>query len=82
MRDDENNTLKRIKQQTIALCTRHGKQYDGKSYWTWVLYLGNTPVERSSSSYRGSFLSKSCSLSCGANYVQLDPANYHVYSHY
>ena len=24
MRDDENNTLKRIKQQTIALCTRHG----------------------------------------------------------
>ena len=34
MRDDANNTLKRIKQQTIALCTRHGKQYDGKSYWT------------------------------------------------
>ena len=34
MRDDENNTLKRIKQQTIALCTRHGRQYDGKSYWT------------------------------------------------
>ena len=34
MRDDGNNTLKRIKQQTIALCTRHGKQYDGKSYWT------------------------------------------------
>lgn len=34
MRYDENNTLKRIKQQTIALCTRHGKQYDGKPYWT------------------------------------------------
>ena len=34
MRDDANNTLKRIKQQTSALCTRHGKQYDGKSYWT------------------------------------------------
>ena len=34
MRDDANNTLKRIRQQTIALFTRHGKQYDGKSYWT------------------------------------------------
>ena len=34
MRDDENNALKRIKQQTIALCTRHGKQYYGKTYWT------------------------------------------------
>ena len=34
MRDVENNALKRIKQQTIALCTRHGKQYNGKTYWT------------------------------------------------
>lgn len=34
MRGDENNALKRIKRQTIALCTRHGKPYDGKSYWT------------------------------------------------
>ena len=34
MWDNANNTLKRIKQLTIALCTRHGKQYDGKSYWT------------------------------------------------
>ena len=49
MRDDANNTLKRIKQQTIALCTRHGKQYDGKSYWTkrhlaWLdaMDFGNT----------------------------------------
>lgn len=38
MRDDEVAALKRIKQQTIAFCTRHGKQYDGKSYWTkWHL---------------------------------------------
>jgi len=34
MRDDEKLTLKRIKQQILALCTRHGKQFDGKSYWT------------------------------------------------
>lgn len=34
MRDDEKQTLKRIKQQLLAFCTRHGKQFDGKSYWT------------------------------------------------
>ena len=34
MRDDAVTTLKRIKQQTIAFCVRHGKQYDGRSYWT------------------------------------------------
>lgn len=34
MRDDEVATLKRIKQQIIAFCTRHGKQFEGRSYWT------------------------------------------------
>lgn len=48
MRDDANNALKTIKQQVIAYCTRHGKLFDGKSYWTkrhldWLhkLDLGN-----------------------------------------
>lgn len=34
MRDDISANLKRIKQQIIALTTRNGKYYDGKSYWT------------------------------------------------
>lgn len=34
MRDDIQANLKRIKQQVIALLTRNGKQFDGKSYWT------------------------------------------------
>ena len=33
MRDDVRDSLKKIKQRTIALCTRHGKHYP-KSYWT------------------------------------------------
>ena len=34
MRDDGKDALKRVKQQIIALCIRHGKLYDGKNYWT------------------------------------------------
>lgn len=34
MRDAEKLTLKRIKQQLLAFCTRMGKQFDGASYWT------------------------------------------------
>ena len=34
MRDDVNTDLKRTKQQIIAFCTRHGFNYEGKSYWT------------------------------------------------
>ena len=44
MRDDGNDALKRVKQQIIAFCTRNGKLYDGKSYWTkrhenWLQHL-------------------------------------------
>lgn len=35
MRDDGKDTLKRIKQRLLALCTRHGKHFsEGGSYWT------------------------------------------------
>ena len=34
MRDDGKQQLKQIKQQLIAFCTRHGKQFEGKTYWT------------------------------------------------
>jgi len=35
MRNDAKDTLKRIKQQTLALCTRHGKRFtEGRNYWT------------------------------------------------
>ena len=34
MRDDAKTMLKQTKQQIIAFCTRHGKHFDGKSYWT------------------------------------------------
>lgn len=34
MRDDTQTMLKQTKQQIIAFCTRHGFQFDGKSYWT------------------------------------------------
>lgn len=34
MRDDAQNLLKQTKQQIIALCTRHGYIYQGRSYWT------------------------------------------------
>ncbi len=34
MRDDTQTMLKQTKQQILALCTRHGFHYGGKSYWT------------------------------------------------
>jgi len=35
MRNDAKDTLKRIKQQTLAFCTRHGKRFtEGRTYWT------------------------------------------------
>ena len=35
MRDDEKDTLKRIKQQLLSFCTRHGRRFtEGKNYWT------------------------------------------------
>ena len=42
MRDDAKNLLKQTKQQIIAFCTRHGKHFDGKSYWTQkhIAWLG------------------------------------------
>ena len=35
MRDDEKQTLKRIKQRIISFCIRHGKQFtEARTYWT------------------------------------------------
>jgi len=34
MRDDEKATQKRIRQQIMAFCARHGKHFDGRSHWT------------------------------------------------
>lgn len=34
MRDDHKVALKKIKQQILAFCLRHGYHYDGKSHWT------------------------------------------------
>jgi transposase len=35
MRDDVKDTLKKIKQQLLSLCTRHGKHFtEGRNYWT------------------------------------------------
>jgi len=35
MRNDERDTLKRIKQQLLSFCTRHGKRFtEGRNYWT------------------------------------------------
>ena len=35
MRDDEKDTLKRIKQRLLSFCTRHGRFFnEGRSYWT------------------------------------------------
>ena len=44
MRDDAKTMLKQTKQQIIALCTRHNKNYDGKTNWTqkhidWLKHL-------------------------------------------
>ena len=35
MRDDEKDTLKKLKQRILSFCTRNGKQFtEGKNYWT------------------------------------------------
>lgn len=34
MRDDAKATVKRLKHQILSFCTRHGKSFEGKSYWT------------------------------------------------
>jgi transposase len=35
MRNDAKDALKRVKQQIISFCTRHGKQFtEGRNYWT------------------------------------------------
>lgn len=59
MRDDEKNTLKRIKQQLLALCTRHGKFFsEGRNYWTqkhmaWLkkLDFGNPVLQEAFNEY-------------------------------
>lgn len=34
MRDDHKLALKKVKQQILAFCLRHGYRYDGNSHWT------------------------------------------------
>ncbi len=59
MRDDHVDALKRIKQQLLALCTRHGKRFtEGKNYWTqkhllWLrnLSFGNGQLNETMSEY-------------------------------
>jgi len=35
MRNDAKDMIKKLKQQTLAFCTRHGKRFtDGRNYWT------------------------------------------------
>jgi transposase len=34
MRDDHKLALKKVKQQILSFCLRHGKHYSGKSHWT------------------------------------------------
>ena len=35
MRNDAKDTVKKLKQQTLAFCTRHGKRFtEGRNYWT------------------------------------------------
>lgn len=52
MRDGEKVTLKRIKQQLLAFCTRHGKHFSEGNYWTrkhlvWLsrIDFGNTILQ-------------------------------------
>ena len=47
MRDDAKTMLKQTKQQIIALCTRHNKNYDGKTNWTHkhIDWLKNLELE-------------------------------------
>ena len=58
MRDDAKTMLKQTKQQIIALCTRHGKIYDGKTNWTqrhfdWLKHLefGNAVLKETLTEY-------------------------------
>ena len=47
MRDDAKAMLKQTKQQIIAFCIRHGKHFDGKSYWTQkhIAWLGTLQMK-------------------------------------
>ena len=58
MRDDHKIALKKIKQQIIAFCSRHGFRYPGKTNWTakhlkWLddLQLGNDILKLSLEEY-------------------------------
>jgi len=60
MRDDEKNTLKKVKQQINAFCLRHGFHYSGKSKWTqthleWLkkLTFGNVVLQEILNEYLG-----------------------------
>ena len=63
MRDDHADALKRIKQQLLALCTRHGKCFtEGKNYWTqkhlaWLrtLDFGNEQLNETLSEYLATY---------------------------
>lgn len=66
MRDDHKATLKRIQQQIIALCARHGKKYDGKTYWTqkhltWLksVDFGNALLQETFHEYLGLYFQAS-----------------------
>lgn len=58
MRENCAAELKRVKQQIIALCNRHGKLYEGKNYWTkkhedWLdkLEIGHSIVRETLDEY-------------------------------
>lgn len=50
MRDDHKAALKKVKQQILAFCLRHGHRYSGKSNWTiahmqWLKGLDLDPLD-------------------------------------
>jgi len=59
MRNDAKDTLKKTKQQLLAFCTRHGKQFtEGRNYWTkkhiaWMMKLdfGNAILKETLQEY-------------------------------
>ena len=59
MRDDEKDTLKKIKQRLLSFCTRHGKFFsEGRSYWSqkhlsWLekLDFGNAVLQEAFQEY-------------------------------
>ncbi len=63
MRDDHADDLKRTKQQILALCIRHGKQFtEGKNYWTqkhltWLrsVKFGNMQLDETLSEYLATY---------------------------